>query len=126
VKYIAIAVGGMAGALLRYGVSGFTYKFVNGMFPWGTLAVNLSGCFVMGLLWAASERVVLPASFKPFVFVGILGAFTTFSTFALETFQLLRDREIKIALLNILASNVLGIIMLFAGFLLAGVLLRKG
>jgi len=126
VKYIAIAVGGMAGALLRYGVSGFTYKFANGMFPWGTLVVNLSGCFVMGVLWAVSERVVLPVAFKPFVFVGILGAFTTFSTFALETFQLLRGREMKMALLNILASNILGIILLFAGFMVAGVLLKKG
>jgi len=125
-KYIFIAAGGVVGALLRYGVSGFTYKYVSGIFPWGTLAVNLSGCFLMGLLWAVSERLALPESFKPFVFVGILGAFTTFSTFALETFQLLRDREIKIALFNMLASNILGIAFLIAGFVIAKTLLGKG
>ncbi len=118
-KYIMLATGGAIGTLLRYTLSGFTYKFLNGGFPWGTLFVNLVGCFIIGLLWGVFEVENLSANLRNFVFVGILGGFTTFSTFALESFSLLRDGEVKFALLNILASNILGILLVFAGFLLS-------
>ncbi|OGS02007.1 MAG: camphor resistance protein CrcB [Elusimicrobia bacterium RIFOXYA1_FULL_47_7] len=125
-KYIYIALGGTIGALLRYGVSGLTYRYFDGVFPWGTLAVNLSGCFAIGFLWAISEQVILSAHFKPFVLVGIIGAYTTFSTFSLETFHLLRDKEIKMALVNVLASNILGIGLVFLGFVLANLIFKRG
>ena len=118
-KYIMLATGGAIGTILRYTLSGFTYKFLNGGFPWGTLFVNLAGCFIIGLLWGVFEVENLSTNIRNFVFIGILGGFTTFSTFALESFSLFRDGEVKFALLNILASNVLGILLVFAGFLLS-------
>jgi len=115
-KYIFLAAGGAIGTLLRYSLSGFTYKLFNGIFPWGTLAVNLLGSFVIGLLWGFLEIENLSSNVRYFVFIGILGGFTTFSTFALESFNLFRDGEIKLALSNLLASNLLGLVLVFAGF----------
>ncbi len=126
-KIIAIACGGVLGALLRYAVSGFTYRFTSAhsAFPWGTLAVNLAGCFAAGLLWGVSERAVLSPHFKPFVFVGVLGAFTTFSTFGLESFHLLRDGEYAVALFNIAANNLAGLLLLYLGYVASQYLLRS-
>jgi len=118
-KLIILAAGGAIGTLLRYTLSGFTYKMLNGGFPWGTLVVNLAGSFIIGLLWGVFEIENLSTNIRNFIFIGILGGFTTFSTFALESFSLFRDGEVKIALLNIVASNVLGILLVFAGFLLS-------
>ena len=115
-KVIAIAAGGVLGALSRYYLSAFVYRYNSGSFPVGTLSVNISGCFLIGFLWLVSERFMLPPYFKPLVFIGFLGAFTTFSTFGIETFGLLRDNEIKLALMNILLSNLLGIAAVIAGF----------
>jgi len=125
VKYIYIALGGALGSLLRYAAAGTTYRFVTGIFPWGTMAVNLSGCFIIGFLWAVTERAVLSPNFKPFVFVGILGGYTTFSTFSLESFHLLRDGEVKLAAANMLISTVGGVMLVIAGFVLAEYLLKR-
>lgn len=116
-KLLFIALGGAAGALLRYSVSGAAYKFFDGVLPWGTLLVNLIGCFAIGFLWQIFEYLASSPNTRAFVFVGILGAFTTFSTYGLETFNLFREGEVKFALLNILASNVLGIALVIAGFI---------
>lgn len=114
-----IAAGGAVGAVLRYWLSGLTHRFVPGIFPWGTLCVNLAGAFVIGLLWGVSEVASFSSHFKLLIFVGLLGAFTTFSTFALENFSLLRDGETGLALVNIFASNVLGIVVVYGGFFAA-------
>jgi CrcB protein len=116
-KYIMLAAGGAIGTVLRYSISGFTYRLANGMFPWGTLAVNLAGSFLIGLLWGVFEVQNISSHFRTFLFVGILGGFTTFSTFALESLTLMRDGEIKLALSNVLVSNILGILLVLAGFL---------
>lgn len=118
-KFILLAAGGAIGTLFRHSISGLTYKMFNGIFPWGTLVVNLTGSFIIGLLWGVFEIENLSSNFRNFVFIGILGGFTTFSTFALESFNLFRDGEIKLALANLLASNILGIALVFAGFLIA-------
>lgn len=110
-----IAAGGALGALLRYGVSGWVYRFTSGDFPWGTIAVNLSGCFLIGFLWESAQRVTISPEIRSLIFIGFLGAFTTFSTFGLETVNLLRDGEIRQALNNILLSNISGIALVFAG-----------
>ncbi len=115
-KLLFIALGGAAGALLRYSVSGLAYRFFDGVLPWGTLLVNLIGCFAIGFLWQIFEYVTSSPNTRAFIFVGILGAFTTFSTFGLETFNLFREGEIKYALLNVLASNILGIGLVILGF----------
>lgn len=118
-KYIMLAAGGAIGTILRYSLSGLTYKFFDGTFPWGTLFVNLAGSFAIGLLWGLFDIENISSHTRNFIFIGILGGFTTFSTFALENFSLFRDGEIRFALTNIMASNIIGIALVFAGFLLS-------
>ncbi len=119
VKFIHIALGGAIGALLRYWGSGLIYRFYHGTFPWGTLLVNLSGSFVIGLLWGVFETIVISQNVKLFLFIGVLGSFTTFSTFSLENFHLLRDGEYMLAGINIAASLILGITLVVCGFFLS-------
>jgi CrcB protein len=116
---IYIAIGGAVGALLRYTVSGYTYKYLNGFLPWGTLAVNLIGCFAIGFLWNVFENIAYSPNTRALIFIGILGAFTTFSTFGLESFNLFKEGEIKFTVLNILVSNIAGIALVFIGYLIS-------
>jgi CrcB protein len=118
-KIFLLASGGAIGTVLRYSLSGFTYRFVNGVFPWGTLLVNLAGSFVIGLLWGLFELDNFSTNVRHFIFIGILGGFTTFSTFTLESLNLFRDGEIKLALSNILASNIFGLLLVLAGFIVS-------
>jgi len=122
-KLLLIAAGGAIGAVLRYLVSGWTYLWAGEGFPWGTMSVNILGSFLLGFLWALSEQVTLDARWSPFVFVGILGAFTTFSTYSLESFNLIRDGELHLGLLNLIGSNLLGLGGVYLGFLGARALL---
>lgn len=115
-KLLWIAGGGAAGTLLRYFVSGLDYRFSNGVFPVGTLAVNLIGSLAIGFLWGLFEHVDVSPQARMFALMGILGGFTTFSTFSLETFNLFRDGEFRIAFLNILLTNAAGIAFVFIGF----------
>lgn len=121
---IFIAIGGAAGALLRYMVSGFVHSYASGTFPWGTLVVNLSGCLVIGILWQLFENLSFSPNMRSFMFIGMLGAYTTFSTYGLETFNLMREKEIGYVLLNFLGSNILGVGMVFLGFIAARVMLN--
>lgn len=116
---VYIAIGGAAGALLRYSVSGITYKYFDGFLPWGTLAVNMIGCFAIGFLWQIFEVIGGSPNARAFIFIGILGAFTTFSTFGLESFNLFREGQAGYALINMVLSNVLGLGLVFAGFILS-------
>jgi len=118
-KLLLIGIGGAAGAVLRYVVSGLDYRFSYGVLPVSTLVVNLSGSLVIGLLWGLFEVYPVSSNARMFIFIGLLGGFTTFSTFALENFNLMRDGEFSVALLNILLSNVLGIALVYAGYALA-------
>ncbi len=116
IKYILIAAGGAVGALLRYGVSGLSYRIAGAGFPWGTLSVNLIGSFFIGLLWALAERYPFSPRATPFLFIGVLGAFTTFSTYTLESFNLFRDGDIRLGVINLVASNALGLTAVILGF----------
>lgn len=118
-RYIAIAMGGAVGALLRYAVSGLAYNLFGENFPWGTLSVNLLGCFLIGLLWQLFEQSALSPQLRALIFIGGLGAFTTFSTYGLESLNLLRDGQVRLSLLNVLGSNVLGIGCVFLGVVVA-------
>lgn len=123
-KLLLVLAGGALGSLARYAASGLTYKYFSGAFPLGTLAVNLAGSFLIGLLWGLWETSNISTSMKTFVFIGILGGFTTFSAYSMETLGLFRGGEIKLALVNIFANNILGLLLVFAGFL-AGQALAK-
>ena len=116
-------IGGGIGSGLRYLMTDWTHKHVAGVFPWGTLWVNLIGSFVIGILWEVSERVSVAPDLRIFVLVGILGGFTTFSSFALETINLLRAGETGYALINIITTNMLGLLLVVAGAVLSKELL---
>lgn len=124
IKYFFIAGGGALGAVFRYLVSGFVYRFFAADFPWGTLIVNLAGSLLIGLLWGAFEVIMISQNMRLFLFIGILGAFTTFSTFSLESFNLLRDGEYGFFCWNIILSVVLGITLVTAGYVFSKFLIN--
>jgi len=118
-KFVYIGIGGAIGSILRYAVAGVAQKLVNPIFPLGTLVVNMLGSLAIGFLWDAFERTLIPPGLRTFTLIGLLGAFTTFSTYSLESFSLMRDGEYRLAIINILASNILCLAMVFAGFFLS-------
>ena len=117
-KIILVLAGGAIGTLARYYTSGFAQKFVSNGFPIGTLMVNLIGSFVIGLLWGLFENQS-STQLRTFLFVGVLGGFTTFSAYSIETLNLFRDGHIRLAAFNILLNNVLGILLALGGFAFA-------
>lgn len=119
VVILGVGIGGFFGAITRYVLDGWIATSTGGRFPWGTLVVNVSGSFVLGLLFAMSiERGILPAPIRAPVLVGFIGAYTTFSTLTLETWRLAEDGSHALALANMGGSAVLGIVAVFAGLTL--------
>jgi fluoride exporter len=110
-KILLVGVGGFLGSVLRYVLSGFVQEWTKrDDFPVGTLAVNLLGCLIIGLLSQLAEaRGAFAAETRTFVFIGILGGFTTFSSFGNETMNLWRDGESFLAFINITTHLVLGL-----------------
>lgn len=122
-RLILIGLAGFAGTLLRYGLSGWTARRFGETFPLGTLIVNLVGCFLAGLLfYLMFDRYLVNQTVRTVVIIGLLGGFTTFSSFGLQTFTLLRDGEMGLALLNIAVSNLGGLLMVWFGYSLARIL----
>jgi len=117
-ELLSVGAGGALGAILRYLVSGWVQQLAPfGAFPLGTLAVNVLGCAVLGTLGGLAEsRSLFGPGARLFVFLGILGGFTTFSTFAYETVALLREGEMAKGLLNVVASVVLGLVGAWLGY----------
>lgn len=118
-QFIAIMVGGALGALLRHLIFLLTQRPGGPDFPVGTLAANLLGCLAIGLLWYFFEGSRLTHEWRLFLFTGLLGGFTTFSTFARETLDLVRFGEWKTALAYVMISNILGLLLVVVGMLLA-------
>ena len=116
---VAVIIGGAVGAILRYWLSELPYRYLGPYFPYGTLLVNMLGAFVIGFLWGISEIITIRPFARSMIFIGMIGSFTTFSTFMLETFNLLREGEFQYALLNFLVSNFLGLAFVFLGYLLS-------
>lgn len=112
-----IALAGAAGTVARYALSGLAQKLCGEKFPCGTLAVNAFGCFLFGVVWAlGEERVVISGQMRFILLTGFMGAFTTFSTFAFETGEFLRDSDWMLATCNLAGQIVLGLVCLFLGF----------
>jgi CrcB protein len=117
-RILLIALGGAIGSVCRYGCGGLAYRLSGSIFPWGTAAVNLIGSLAIGFLWAAFERAALGSTMRTFVFIGILGGFTTFSSYTLETFNLFREGEARLAITNMFVSNIVGVAAVFVGFMI--------
>jgi CrcB protein len=118
-QVLAIAGGGALGALGRYWMSGGVYRLLGRDFPWGTLTVNVVGSFLMGLLVVLFvERLAVEPEWRAAVLVGFLGAFTTFSTFSIETLTLIEEGFTVKALLNVAASVLACVLACWAGVLL--------
>lgn len=116
-KILILLAGGGIGTVARYVVSDYTHKYYLGNFPLGTLAVNMLGSLIIGLLWGLFDTESMSHHLRVFLFIGILGGFTTFSSYALESYNMFKDGELKLALLNVMANNVLSIGMVLVGLL---------
>ena len=115
-----LIVFGIAGTLARYGLQGFVQQRTGSTFPSGTLLVNLSGCFFLGLLGQyALTHLTIPADWRIGITVGFFGAFTTFSTFSYETVRMLDDGDWARAAVYVLSSVLGGLIAVFAGLRIA-------
>jgi CrcB protein len=119
-KFLFIAVGGALGSLLRYAMQGWVQRLTASTFPLGTFAVNVLGCLLIGLVsgFFAGPQLVRE-EYRIGLTIGVLGGFTTFSTFGLETFNLANDGEFRLALLNMLLSCVVGFAAVWIGYRLA-------
>lgn len=124
IKLLLLMTGGALGTLTRYAASGLVHRMTDTLFPLGTLIVNSTGSLLIGIVWAFLENSGLPGYIRTFLFIGFFGGFTTFSTFSLETLNLVRDNEIRLAAMNILANNIIGIVFVFAGFFLTRVFMN--
>jgi fluoride exporter len=113
---LSIAVGGAIGSLARYALAGLVHRFVPPYFPCGTFVVNVVGCLVFGGIFGLAEhRFVLGPTARAFLLIGLLGGFTTFSSFTFETFQLLRDGEVALAALNAAGQVLVGLVAFWVG-----------
>lgn len=127
--YLWVALGGALGSVARYACSGAVGRAVGGIFPYGTMVVNVSGATLIGFLAALSlpeGRVLLPASARLFTMTGICGGYTTFSTFSLETFNLLRAGEWIRASANVLFSVALCLLAVVIGYAIGAKVTRGG
>jgi CrcB protein len=122
-RLLLVGLAGLAGTLCRYWLSGVVVRRYGEAFPFGTLAVNLIGCFAAGLLFHfMQERNAFSETARAAVFVGLLGGFTTFSAYGLQSFELMREGRMGVAALNVVASNLLGLLLVFAGYAAAKLL----
>lgn len=116
---LLIAAAGACGVLARYGLAGLAHRAFRGTFPVGTLTVNLLGCLLIGLLMhAVIDRQTVGPTARLALGIGFLGGFTTFSAFGFETFELLRGGSYRLALANVAANVIGGVLAVWLGFVL--------
>lgn len=112
-----IAFGGAIGSVARYLIDGWVLRLAGTHFPFGTFAVNVLGCLVFGIVaGAADERFMVAPTGRAFILIGILGGFTTFSTFTFETLQLVRDAQFARATVNVTGQCILAFLAMWAGY----------
>lgn len=121
-RYLLVALGGALGSLLRYGFGAWVQGLAGPGFPYSTLFINALGSFLLGLVVGLSLEGALSGEARLFLAMGVLGGFTTFSTFSYETVLLLQDGEWSKALLYVLLSVLLGLSLAFLGYRLGGAL----
>jgi len=116
-RTLFVGIAGLAGTLLRYWISGFVARRYGETFPVGTMVVNVLGCLLAGAIFnLTEERFLINPTLRTVILIGFLGGFTTFSSYGLQTFTLLRDGEFGLATLNVAVSNVLGLFMVWVGY----------
>jgi CrcB protein len=123
-KIILLISGGALGTFLRYTVVEYGSRWNSTSFPIGTLLVNLIGSFLIGFSWGLLGKEEVKPETKAFLFIGLFGGFTTFSSFALENFHLIRGGDIRTAITYLTISNVGGILLVFAGYFFSQTLLN--
>ena len=122
-QVLAIGFGGFLGTLARFGLSGLVHKHFDGSFPLGTLVINVLGCLVIGMLmYFIDDRSLFGPTARLFLTIGLLGGFTTFSSFGYETVELLRDGNYRSAVINVGGNVVLGLGAVWGGRALMRVL----
>jgi CrcB protein len=124
-NYLWVAVGGALGTMGRYWLSGLVARLIGETFPWGTLLINVSGSFIIGVFAALTGpdgRIFVGSTTRQFVMVGLCGGFTTFSSFSLQTLNLMNDGEWFRAGGNIVLSVALCLIAVWAGYVLASMI----
>ena len=120
VTYLLIGIGGFLGANARYLVAGWVTERLGRSFPYGTLIINISGSFILGLfLGLHSDRLLVHENWRLFFAIGFLGAYTTFSTFSFESLALLQEGSSFLALANMVGSVLLGVLAALAGVLIS-------
>ena len=115
-KLFLIALGGGIGSVLRFLVSSSIHNWFDKVFFWGTISVNIIGSFLIGIAWAFFEQHYEQDNLRFFIMIGLLGGFTTFSSFSLETISLFKNGDIKMAISYILISNIGGIATAFLSY----------
>lgn len=121
-QLLLVALGGALGAVTRFVLGTWISQLFGPDFPWGTFAVNVSGAFLIGVVLGLVSDGALSANARLFLAVGVLGGYTTFSTFSYETLELLRDGNMGLSLLNALGQLVLGLVAVYLGLVLSRVL----
>ena len=120
---LVIGLGGFIGAVMRYLVSGWAHRLLGSAFPYGTLVVNIMGSFLLGLfITLVTTKIILPYPLKNFIAIGMLGAFTTFSTFSYETVMLIQNNLLWATIGNILLNVLMAILALWLGIVAARML----
>lgn len=115
-KILFVGLGGAIGSILRYLLALSVPLWMGRIYLWGTLSVNVIGSFLIGLTWAFFEQNTISTNFRLFIFIGLLGGFTTFSSFSLEIINLFRDVQTKTAMIYILGTNFLAITIALGGY----------
>jgi CrcB protein len=112
-----VAAGGAIGSAARYLMAGLVHRYTSAYFPYGTFAVNTLGCLLFGVIFGLTEqRFVISPAVRAFLLIGVLGGFTTFSSYAFESFQLMRDAQYLRASVNVAGQVVLGLVSFWLGY----------